>query len=237
MSSANVAGSPSMRSRSTHSLFAHDHHSRPDAARIAALSAAMALNLAVLLIAARPMGAPAANMSTPVVPVQVLRWITPPAVIAPPPMLTVKPLQHPVKTVPHSHLRPTTLVAPAVASVPEGHVATVPTTATPVAVSAPAAPSNAPPVEASLAYRSAPLQFPVQAMRQQMHGTVLLRVLVDETGKPLEVQVERGSGYALLDRSAREQVLAAWRFQPAVIDGRAVRAWARVPVSFDLRQQ
>jgi len=47
--------------------------------------------------------------------------------------------------------------------------------------------------------------------------------------------VERSSGYALLDRSARAQVLAGWRFQPASVGNHAVRAWARVPVSFDLR--
>jgi len=49
--------------------------------------------------------------------------------------------------------------------------------------------------------------------------------------------VEHGSGYGLLDRSAREQVLASWRFQPAMVGGKPVRAWARVPVSFDLREQ
>jgi protein TonB len=70
-----------------------------------------------------------------------------------------------------------------------------------------------------------------------MHGTVMLRVLVDETGRPVDVQVEHGSGYALLDRSAREQVLTGWRFQPAVVNGRAVPAWARVPVSFALRPE
>lgn len=70
-----------------------------------------------------------------------------------------------------------------------------------------------------------------------MQGTVLLRVLVDENGKPLQVEVENSSGYALLDHSAREQVLASWRFRPARVDGRAVRAWARVPVSFALQRQ
>ncbi len=97
--------------------------------------------------------------------------------------------------------------------------------------------TTAMPIEASLAYRSAPLQFPVQALRQHMQGTVLLRVLVDEAGKPVDVVVEHGSGYALLDRSAREQVLAGWRFQPAMVNGQAVRAWARVPVSFALNQE
>jgi protein TonB len=65
-----------------------------------------------------------------------------------------------------------------------------------------------------------------------MQGTVLLRVLVDETGKPIDVVVEHSSGYSVLDRSAREQVLSSWLFQPAIMDGRAVKAWARVPVDF-----
>jgi len=92
------------------------------------------------------------------------------------------------------------------------------------------------PVEATLAYRASPLTFPTAAIRKHMHGTVLLRVLVDEEGKPVQISVEQSSGYALLDSSAREQVLANWRFQPATVQGRAVRAWARVPVSFELRE-
>jgi protein TonB len=88
----------------------------------------------------------------------------------------------------------------------------------------------------SLAYRASPLRFPAQAIRAHMEGTVLLLVLVDEHGKPVQVKVEQSSGYPLLDKSAREQVLSAWQFQPAVIDGHAVKAWARVPVSFALQQ-
>jgi protein TonB len=62
-------------------------------------------------------------------------------------------------------------------------------------------------------------------------------VLVDESGTPIDVVIEQSSGHTLLDRSAREQVLAGWRFQPAIVDGKAVQAWARVPVSFDLHDQ
>jgi protein TonB len=72
-------------------------------------------------------------------------------------------------------------------------------------------------------------------MRMHMQGTVLLRVLVDESGKPVDVVVDQSSGYAMLDKSAREQVLSSWQFQPAVVNGHAVKAWARVPVSFILQ--
>jgi protein TonB len=219
----------------------HPHHAQPDATRIAALSAAIALNLAVILIATRPTGAPSLLAAAPPVPSQILRWISPPAAVIPPPPIVMKPLPHPHKTVVPNHPQ-AALASPPVATA-DGSISVPPATA-PTANSTIApdtdvreSPAAAAPVEASLAYRSAPLQFPLQALRQQMQGTVLLRVLVDETGKPVNVVVERSSGHALLDRSASEQVLASWRFQPAIVDGKAVRAWANVPVSFDLRQQ
>jgi protein TonB len=92
------------------------------------------------------------------------------------------------------------------------------------------------PVEATLAYVAAPApKYPTIAIRGHMSGTVTLRVLVDETGKPLDVVVESSSGHEVLDRAARDQVLAKWRFQPAESNGRKVQAWARIPVTFDLR--
>ncbi|WP_458071276.1 TonB family protein [Rhodanobacter sp. BL-MT-08] len=223
-----------------HARHTPQHATHPDTIRITALSAAMALNLAVLLIATRPVGAPAVpRLATPAA-ATLIRWISPPAAVPPPPAIELKPLPHPHRVVAQSPRKLTPLALPPVVPTTEGQRAAppiappsiVPTAATP---QMPA--TTGQPVEASLAYRSSPLQFPVQAMREHMHGTVLLRVLVDETGKPLDVVIERSSGYALLDHSARQQVLSSWRFQPAMVDGKVVRAWARVPVSFDLRQQ
>jgi protein TonB len=207
---------------------------QPDLVRVAALSVAMTVNVTVFIAASRPLP-----------PMAVLRAATPdlgvrlidrpkPTEAPPPPPLDVRPLRHqPVHALPAA---PPSAVAPHVTD--EGHQVTVtvaaPTIAPPAVGTAPAVMSGEP-VEASLAYRSAPLSFPIQAIRQHMRGTVLLRVLVDESGKPAEVTVEQSSGYPLLDRSAREQVMAGWRFQPASRDGHAVRAWARVPVTFELR--
>src|SRR6185312_15482776 len=144
------------------------------------------------------------------------------------PAIELKPRPHPPAAPVHVQPRPDA-VPPVVTPSVEG-TQPMPTVAPPSATPA----GTAMPVEATLAYRSAPLQFPVQALRQHLQGTVLLRVLVDENGAPVQVEVEHGSGYAVLDRSAREQVLARWRFQPAMVNGHAVRAWARVPVSFVL---
>lgn len=213
------------------------HRTHPDSARIAALSAAIALNLAVLVIASRPITPAQLTLFHQPAAIPYIRLITAPPKLPPPPPIELKPLPHP-PTVPQAHPRALPLSPPLVVPTAQGSIA-VPPHSEPTLLPGNAMPGPAAvpaPVEASLAYRSAPLHFPTMALRQRMHGTVLLRVLVDETGKPLQVDVEQGSGYALLDRSARDQVLAGWRFQPATVNGQAVRAWARVPVNFNLRE-
>ncbi len=201
----------------------------PEATRVAALSAAIALNLAALLILTRPLAPQALALAHKLVAVPQVTLIEPPPKVPPPPPIELKPLPHPTVAPVRVPPQPSVVPPPAVPSV-DGTQA-MPPEAPPGATLDTAAPA---PVEATLAYRTAPLQFPSQALRRHMQGTVLLRVLVDENGTPVQVEVEHGSGYALLDRSAREQVLAHWRFQPATANGHAVRAWARVPVSFVL---
>jgi len=205
---------------------------QPDAARVAALSAAIALNLAALLVLTRPLAPQALALAHTLARVPQIVFINPPKPVPPPPPIAMTPLPHP-PPVP-VHLRPRPDVAPPVVTPSAEGTQPMPVVAPPSVAPNDAADTTAP-VEATLAYRSAPLQFPMQALRQHMQGTVLLRVLVDETGIPVQVEVEHGSGHALLDRSAREQVLAHWRFQPAMVNGHAVRAWARVPVNFVLQ--
>jgi periplasmic protein TonB len=90
---------------------------------------------------------------------------------------------------------------------------------------------------AYLEYESAPApSYPIEAIRKALTGTVTLRVLVDVDGKPLDVQVERSSGHRVLDAAAKKQVLAKWRFRPAMEDGHAVQAIGMVPVVFSLNQ-
>jgi protein TonB len=69
----------------------------------------------------------------------------------------------------------------------------------------------------------------------RFEGTVLLAVLVDTNGRPLRVDVRESSGHRQLDDAAREQVLARWRFRPAMRDGRAIQAIGLVPVEFRLQ--
>jgi protein TonB len=206
----------------------------PDTVRIVAMSAAIALNAAALLAALRPI---AATLSTAAPSPPALRLIDHPAEPkpVPPPPVQLKPL--PAKPVAHTMplAKPLTIPPPVTAEVPSDE-GTVPLTTPLPAEAAPQVEPSAP-VEATLAYVAAPPPiYPRMAIAAHMEGTVTLRVLVDESGKPIDVVVEGSSGHAVLDKVAREQVLANWRFQPATAGGKPVRAWARIPVSFDLRK-
>lgn len=206
----------------------------PDSVRIAALSAAIALNLAALLVALRP-AAPQWLQAVHVGQAPMVRLIEPPPPAPPPPPIELKALPPRAAPMPHAVVAPPP--PPVAVSSDEGQQAAPPANPPLTTADTSSGVSNSgAPIEASLAYRMAPLRFPALALRQHMQGTVLLRVLVDETGKPIDVQIARSSGHALLDRSAREQVLAGWRFRPAIVQGHAVRACAQVPVEFALNE-
>jgi protein TonB len=96
-------------------------------------------------------------------------------------------------------------------------------------------PPQPPRVGMQLEYAQAPAPtYPRDALRDGIEGTVMLRVLVDVDGRPLDVQVEHSSGNRSLDRAARDQVLQRCRFRPAMQNGRAVQAIGLVPVDFRL---
>src|SRR5215469_7763245 len=208
-------------------------HAHPDAVRIAALSGAIAINLVALLAVMRPM-APQFVAQVQALAQTEIRFITPPPKVPDPPTIELNTLPKP-KPIAVPHTKPQPVSPPLLTPTDEG------TTAAPPAVPTIAPPQAGPvtssaPIEATLAYRAVPLKYPPQALHSRMQGTVVLRVLVDEKGVPQEVVVEQSSGYTVLDRSAHDQVMQGWKFQPAMVNGQAVRAWARVPVSFNLNE-
>ena len=83
---------------------------------------------------------------------------------------------------------------------------------------------------------SPPPPYPAQARARRLTGLVTLRVLVDESGKPLDVLVETSSGVRILDEAAVKFVLRRWHFVPATQDGRAIQAYALVPISFEMNK-
>lgn len=97
------------------------------------------------------------------------------------------------------------------------------------------APHPAAPVQVEhIAYaRFDPPQYPPLSRRLGEEGVVVLRVLIDERGTPVAVEVHRSSGYARLDDAAREAVRRA-RFHPYREGAQARPAIALVPVRFEL---
>jgi protein TonB len=75
--------------------------------------------------------------------------------------------------------------------------------------------------------------YPRLAREKGWEGLVVLRITVDPSGRPVEVEKESGSGYEILDESAIKTV-KTWRFLPARLGGLAVRSTVRVPVRFEL---
>jgi protein TonB len=74
--------------------------------------------------------------------------------------------------------------------------------------------------------------YPIQALRQGIQGTVIVRVLVGADGRVLNAQIHQGV-HPLLDRAALTAV-RRWEFRPASRDGVPYSEWATVPVRFQL---
>jgi len=204
---------------------------RPSPARITAISGVIALHAAAFVLLLMPMAAPepapAQEVTVPIIPVR----RTPPILPINPPPPTPRP-HRPTTT---RTVAPTPPQQPPVV-VDEGPVVAPPigplVDETPVEAVVDTGPVNLERLE----YASAPPPpYPPEAARRRIEGTVVLRVLVDVDGKPIEVVVHTSSGTRALDESARKFVLAKWRFRPAMQGGMAVQAYGMVPIRFTVR--
>lgn len=212
---------------------------RLDGERIAASSGAIAINVAVAMLMLVPLAAPQllpkATTETQVVwlprdPTPRIDPIPVPVTSRPMPAQTQSP------TLPRQAAAPPVATAPRDAgeiALPVGAPAVDPDV---MAASSPSTSIAAAQAGAQLQYALAPPPaYPREALRAGHRGTVLLQVLVDTDGKPLQVDVARSSGHRSLDRTAQRHVLTRWTFRPAVQDGRPVQAIGLVPVEFALR--
>lgn len=209
---------------------------QPDPTRIGALGATMVLNLGALLVLAMPMQRDLGPQALAPPPRPTIVDIIPQRPLPPQPPMPRRP--EPSPTVSTTTTAPVT--APPIVVDSTGPLApaepTLPAPAEPVTTApADAGPVGASPVALRYIEASAP-PYPPAAVRAGLTGTVWLRVLVDEQGRPLRVEVERGSGHRILDRAARQHVLAHWRFQPALDGLQPVQAWGRVPIEFTLNR-
>lgn len=217
----------------------HGSDNRIDIGRIAAIAAAIALHAAALLMLLIPMAAP--PLAPAAKPKPEVRWIQ-----KEDPIPIVVPIEEQQTIVKREEPRPTT---PTPAVTPTA----TPTVDVPVFVAPgservidiPAIDSSevggtavgtGPLPSATLEYvRATAPRYPLNELKNGVEGTVVLRVLVDIDGKPLDVTIETSSGNRNLDRSALQHVLKTWRFKPAMQNGQAVQAYGLVPIAFNMQ--
>lgn len=126
---------------------------------------------------------------------------------------------------------PQAITAPPAAPAPASAEAAAPVIAAPPAPAAPALPKT---IATGIEYLQAPQpEYPPVARRMGEEGKAVLRVLVNEKGRPERVEVQKTSGSPRLDEAARQAILRAV-FKPFMEDGKAVAAYAIVPIRFQL---
>jgi periplasmic protein TonB len=101
---------------------------------------------------------------------------------------------------------------------------------------APAAPAAPKTVSASqLGYVVPPNPiYPARSRKAGEQGNVMIRVLIDVTGRPAQVSLQTSSGHPELDQSALSAVRAA-QFRPYAEGGLTQAVWVLVPINFVLR--
>ncbi len=75
-------------------------------------------------------------------------------------------------------------------------------------------------------------EYSEEARKAKWQGVVTLSVIVDETGRPKNINVVRSLGLGL-DQKAVEAV-SQWRFKPGLKDGKPVPVFATIEVNFRL---
>jgi protein TonB len=219
-------------------LHANAHpYPHPDANRIAGYAVAIGFNALLLMLLLVPMqGPPSLELRGEQQPT--ITWYMPrpePPAIPPTVPVTPQPPRPATTVAPRTPVAPTPDPAVVVDNGSEQAAPPVqpgPVDEAPGDIAGPAQPLPGVRLEYALA---PPPAYPRAALRARVEGTVLLEVLVDVDGRPLRVEVRDGSGDRRLDAAARAQVLAHWRFHPAIRDGRAVQAIGLVPINFRLR--
>lgn len=83
------------------------------------------------------------------------------------------------------------------------------------------------------AYQDAPQPpYPATLRARRIGGSVGVRIAVSAEGRPTEVSIISPSGFAELDRSAKNWILSRWRFRPAELDGKPIAAHVQTRIEY-----
>jgi protein TonB len=69
--------------------------------------------------------------------------------------------------------------------------------------------------------------YPKSALLNEETGTVMLSVLVSPDGSVVESKIDQSSGSKTLDKAAAK-IYSTCKFKPAMKDGKAQQAWAKL---------
>ena len=79
----------------------------------------------------------------------------------------------------------------------------------------------------------APMMYPPRARAKGIEGYVVFSLLIGITGEIEQLQVVESYPEGVFDEAAI-QGMNQWKFEPAMYQGQAVRAWAKQRIRFDL---
>ncbi len=102
----------------------------------------------------------------------------------------------------------------------------------PVTEPAPVEPPAPPVIKPPRRIKEIKPRYTAAAERDQIEGTIVLRVTIDKKGRVVKVQLIRGLGYGL-DEVTIEAV-KLWRYSPKTVDGEPVRSTKTENVEFIL---
>ncbi|MEZ8311978.1 energy transducer TonB [Vibrio splendidus] len=69
-------------------------------------------------------------------------------------------------------------------------------------------------------YRVEP-RYPAKALKRGAEGHVIMSFTIDETGRPVDIQVTEANPRRMFEREAI-RALKKWKYQPKVVDGKAI---------------
>jgi protein TonB len=156
-----------------------------------------------------------------------------PKPLPPPPSLRVPappPLELPL-IAPEPSPSPSPLVAQVAAPTPPPAPMAQAVEAAPVQAPAPAS-KTIPASAVQYLVPPAPVYSRISA-RMKESGKALIRVYIDDTGMPRNVQLAASTGFSRLDDAALAAVRNC-RFKPYLENGVAVAGWAAIPIEFEL---
>ncbi|WP_299021996.1 energy transducer TonB [uncultured Photobacterium sp.] len=120
----------------------------------------------------------------------------------------------PPEAVPASSQTVNTAVAPSMPSL------SLDTTISGLAINAPQFSDFGANQQAMPLYRVEP-RYPARAKKQKVEGYVLLSFTIDKTGRPRDISVLEAKPRRLFNREAI-RALRKWKYQPKVVDGKAI---------------